>query len=208
MITVRKADDRGRGNHGWLESRHTFSFAEYRDPEHMGFRTLRVINEDRVAPGSGFPTHPHRDMEIITLVLEGSLEHRDSMGNGSVIRPGELQRMSAGSGVTHSECNASQTEPVHFYQIWILPDAQGIEPSYEQRAFDPQEMRNRLRPVASRAGDGGALTVHQDVTILLGHLTPGEQINHGLASGRHAWLQVLDGDIILNGMLAPHGDKE
>src|SRR3989442_11355181 len=172
MITIRKAEDRGHFDFGWLDTYHTFSFGEYYDPEFMGFRSLRVINEDRVAPRNGFPTHGHRDMEIITYVLEGELEHRDSMGNGSVIRPGEVQRMTAGTGVTHSEYNPSPGEAVHFLQIWILPERQGLPPSYEQRVFAAAELQGRLRLVASRDRRDGALTVHQDARLLAAPLGP------------------------------------
>jgi redox-sensitive bicupin YhaK (pirin superfamily) len=175
MITLRPADARGHADHGWLDSRHTFSFADYHDPRHMGFRALRVINDDRVAPAQGFGAHPHRDMEIVSYVLEGALEHRDSMGNGSVIRPGDVQRMSAGSGVTHSEFNASPKETVHFLQIWLLPEKRGGEPGYEQRNFPAEEKRGRLRLVASADGRDGSVTVRQDVALYAGIFRAGER---------------------------------
>ena len=206
MITVRPSDERGRSELGWLSSRHTFSFADYLDARHMGFRTLRVVNEDRVQPGGGFPTHGHRDMEIVTYVVEGALEHKDSLGTGSVIRPGEVQRMTAGTGVTHSEYNPSRTEPVHFLQIWILPERQGLAPGYEQRAFPAAEMQGRLRLVAARDGRDGSVTVHQDVRLLAARLAPGEEIVHSLAPGRHAWLQVVRGALVMNGTTLAAGD--
>jgi quercetin 2,3-dioxygenase len=199
MIQVRSAADRGHANHGWLDTYHTFSFASYRDPQHMGFRALRVMNEDVVAPGQGFGTHPHQDMEIVTYVLEGALEHRDSMGNGEVLRPGEFQRMSAGTGITHSEFNPSASEPVHLYQIWLFPERRGIEPSYEQKRFTEEERHNRLRLVAARDAAEGSLLIHQDARIFLATLDDGEHVTHTLATGRHAWLQVLRGDVTLNG---------
>src|SRR3989449_2195011 len=206
MITIRKAEDRGHFDFGWLDTYHTFSFGEYYDPEFMGFRSLRVINEDRVAPRNGFPTHGHRDMEIITYVLEGELEHRDSMGNGSVIRPGEVQRMTAGTGVTHSEYNPSRIEPVHFLQVWILPERQGLAPGYEQRTFPAAEMQGRPRVVASRDGRDGSLTVHQDAGILAARLAPGDEIVHSLSPGRHAWVQVVRGALALDGIALAAGD--
>jgi quercetin 2,3-dioxygenase len=199
MITIRKAAERGHFNHGWLDTWHTFSFGDYRDPQHTHFRALRVMNEDRVKPGQGFGTHPHRDMEIVTYVLSGALEHRDSMGNGEVLRPGEFQRMSAGTGITHSEFNPLKSEPVHLYQIWLFPENKGIEPSYEQKQFPEEERHNRLRLVASRDAADGSLLIHQDARIFLAMLDPGTQISHNLATGRHAWLQVLSGDVSLNG---------
>ena len=199
MILTRKADQRGHADHGWLNAYHTFSFASYRDPKHMGFRALRVMNEDRVAPGQGFGTHPHNDMEIVTYVLEGALEHRDSMGNGEVLRPGEFQRMTAGTGITHSEFNPSETEPVHLYQIWLFPDQKGHTPSYEQKAFPDEEQQNRLRLVASPTAEDGSLQIHQDARIYLSKLTSGNQVTHSIARGRHAWLQVLRGAVLLNG---------
>jgi redox-sensitive bicupin YhaK (pirin superfamily) len=206
MVSVRPSAERGRSELGWLSSRHTFSFADYRDPRHMGFRSLRVINEDRVQPGAGFPTHGHHDMEIVTYVVEGALEHEDSMGNGSVIRPGEVQRMTAGTGVTHSEYNPSRTEPVHFLQIWILPERQGLAPGYEQRAFPAAELQGRLRVVASRDGRDGAVTVHQDARLFAARLAPGEEIVHALAPGRHAWVQVVRGELALDGTALAAGD--
>lgn len=199
MIRVRKAEDRGHADHGWLQTHHTFSFAGYHDPAHMGFRSLRVMNEDRVQPGQGFGTHPHRDMEIVTYVLEGALEHRDSMGHGEVLRPGEFQRMSAGTGITHSEFNPSDTQSVHLYQIWLLPERRGIQPSYEQKRFDDGEIKNRLRLVASPDAADGSLKIHQDARIYLGKLDEHHRIVRQLAVDRHAWLQVLRGSVSLNG---------
>ena len=199
MIQVRKAGERGHANHGWLDTYHTFSFASYVDPEHMGYRSLRVMNEDFVAPGQGFGTHPHRDMEIVTYVLEGALEHKDSMGNGEVLRPGEFQRMSAGTGITHSEFNPSTDEPVHLYQIWLLPERKGIEPSYEQKRFPEEERRNRLRLVASPDAADGSLLIHQDARVYLACLDQDASTEHALAPGRGAWLQVLRGEVALNG---------
>jgi redox-sensitive bicupin YhaK (pirin superfamily) len=206
VISVRRADERGRSRFDWLDSRHTFSFADYHDPQHMGFRTLRVINEDRVAPGRGFGTHAHRDMEIVTWVLAGALEHRDSLGTGSVIRPGEVQRMSAGRGVAHSEFNASATEPVHFLQIWILPDAADLPASYAQRAIPLDELRGGLRPIVAPDGERGAVTIHQDARILATRLEPGERVRHDLAPGRHAWVQVTGGGLTLDGAALAAGD--
>ncbi|MEW4570308.1 pirin family protein [Tautonia sp. JC769] len=206
MIRVRKSGERGHFDHGWLDTYHTFSFARYIDRRHMGFRALRVINEDRVAPGRGFGTHPHNDMEIVTYVLSGALEHRDSLGTGSVIRPGELQRMTAGTGITHSEFNPSDAEPVHLYQIWLLPEREGLEPSYEQRAFPEEERRNRLRLVASPDGGNGSLTIGQDARLYLATLDGGRVVSHELAPGRHAWLQVLRGGVDLNGVGLEAGD--
>jgi redox-sensitive bicupin YhaK (pirin superfamily) len=199
MIEIRKAQDRGHANHGWLDTWHTFSFADYQDPAHDHFRALRVMNEDRVAPGRGFGTHPHRDMEIVTYVLEGALEHKDSMGNGEVLRPGEFQRMSAGTGITHSEFNPSPTEPVHLYQIWLFPERKGITPSYDQQRFPEEERHNRLQLVASRDAGEGSLLIHQDARIYLATLDAGRGVTHDLAPGRHAWLQVLRGAVTLNG---------
>ncbi len=199
MFQFRKAEDRGHANHGWLDTYHTFSFASYRDPRHMGFRSLRVMNEDFVQPGQGFGTHPHQDMEIVTYVLEGALEHKDSMGNGEVLRPGEFQRMSAGTGITHSEFNPSDVEPVHLYQIWLFPEQKGIEPSYEQKRFPEEERHNRLRLVASQDADAGSLLIHQNARVFLASLDEGQQVSHELSPGRHAWLQVLRGGVSLNG---------
>ena len=198
MIMRRLARERGHAQHGWLESYHTFSFADYYDPRHMGFRTLRVINEDRVQPGSGFGTHPHRDMEILSYVLEGALEHRDSLGTGSVIRPGEVQRMSAGTGVTHSEFNHLPCEIVHFLQIWILPERTGLAPSYEQRAFPAPEKQEQLRLVASRDGREGSVTIHQEVDLYVAVLAPGATVTQRLPPSRSAWVQVARGTLRLN----------
>ena len=199
MIRVRKAADRGHADHGWLDTWHTFSFSTYHDPAHTRFRALRVMNEDFVAPGKGFGTHPHNDMEIVTYVLEGALEHRDSMGNGEVLRPGEFQRMSAGTGITHSEFNPSADEPVHLYQIWLFPESRGIEPSYEQKRFPEEERHTRLRLVASRDAAEGSLRIHQDARIYLSTLDNGRELSIKLSPGRHAWLQVLRGVVSLNG---------
>ena len=206
MIRVRPSAARGHFDHGWLDTYHTFSFGDYFDREHMGFRSLRVLNEDRVAPGAGFGKHGHRDMEILTLVLEGELRHQDSMGNGSVIRRGRVQRMSAGTGVLHSEVNASADKPVHLIQIWILPDEERLTPEYEEREIDPEETRGKLRLIASRDGRDGSLKVHQDTSLWLTTLKKGEAISHGLAPGRHAWLQVARGTIALNGQVLETGD--
>ncbi len=198
-ITIRPSADRGHGRLDWLDSRHTFSFADYHDPRHMGLGALRVINEDRVAPGGGFDTHGHRDMEIVTYVLDGALEHRDNLGNGSVIRAGDVQRMTAGRGIMHSEFNHSASEPVHFFQIWIVPDRTGLEPGYEQRAFPAADRQGRLCLVAGRGGRDGALTLHQDADLHAALLAPGDQVDHGLAEGRRAWLQIARGAVDLNG---------
>ena len=206
MITIRRAKERGHANHGWLDTSHTFSFADYRDARHMGWGPLRVINEDRVAPGAGFPTHAHRDMEIITYILEGALEHRDSLGTGSVIRPGEVQRMSAGTGVRHSEYNASKTEPVHFLQIWIEPARAGIAPGYEQKTFADAERSGRLRLIAAADGREGAVTIHQDAAVYATTLARGERVEQALAAGRLAWLQVARGALLVNGERLAQGD--
>jgi redox-sensitive bicupin YhaK (pirin superfamily) len=206
MITVRKSEDRGHVDHGWLDTRHTFSFADYHDDAHMGFRALRVINEDRVAPGEGFGTHGHRDMEIVSYVLEGALAHRDSTGGAGVLRPGEVQRMSAGTGVTHSEFNGSRAEPVHFLQIWILPDRPGHRPSYEQTLFPEAERKGKLRLVASPDAAGGSLTLHQDARVYATILGKGEAVRHALAPGRHAWVQVARGEMSVNGRMLRAGD--
>jgi redox-sensitive bicupin YhaK (pirin superfamily) len=200
MIQVRKARDRGHAHHGWLDTFHTFSFANYQDHNHMRFRSLRVMNEDIVAPGQGFGTHPHQDMEIVTYVLEGALEHKDSMGNGEVLRPGEFQRMSAGTGITHSEFNPSDTEPVHLYQIWLFPERKGIAPSYEQKRFPAEGRQNQLQLVASRNAESGSLLIHQDARIYLSSVDAGQAITHPLPAGRYAWLQVLRGTASLNGL--------
>jgi redox-sensitive bicupin YhaK (pirin superfamily) len=203
---LRRARERGFADHGWLRSFHTFSFAEYHDPAHMGFRSLRVLNEDRVAPGGGFGTHPHRDMEIISYVLEGALEHRDSLGNGSIIRPGEVQRMTAGTGIRHSEFNASRTEGVHFLQLWILPARRGLAPSYEQRTFLPEERRDRLRLVASADGREGSVTVHQDVSIRAALLGRERAVTHEVRPGRGVWLHVARGAVRVGGERLVAGD--
>jgi quercetin 2,3-dioxygenase len=206
MISVRRAGERGHENYGWLDTQHTFSFGEYHDHAQMGFRSLRVINEDRVKPESGFGTHSHRDMEIVSYVLGGELGHKDSMGTGSVIRPGDVQRMSAGTGVTHSEWNHSKTEYVHFLQIWILPDRRGIPPSYEQKTLPPEATHNQLRLVASPDGRDGSVTVHQDAQIHVAKLEPGRQVAHPIAAGRHAWIQVASGTVEVNGTALAAGD--
>jgi redox-sensitive bicupin YhaK (pirin superfamily) len=206
VITIRHAEDRGHANHGWLDSHHTFSFADYHDPAHMGFRALRVINEDRITGGQGFGTHPHRDMEIISYVLAGGIEHRDSMGTGSVIRPDDVQRMSAGTGVTHSEFNASKTEPAHFLQIWLLPAQRGIKPSYEQKAFPKAEKQGRLRVVAAPDGRDGSVTIHTDAVVYAGVFATGEASALPLSRGRHAWVQVARGSVRVNGKDLVAGD--
>jgi hypothetical protein len=206
MIQIRPSHERGHANHGWLDSFHTFSFADYVDPDHMGHSVLRVINEDRVTPGAGFPTHGHRDMEIVSYVLDGALEHKDSMGNGSVIRPGDVQRMSAGTGVRHSECNASQTEGVHFLQIWILPDKNGHAPGYEQKHFEPETLGGQLHVIASPDGRGGSVTIHQNALLLATKLDGAQQLTHTLAPGRRAWVQVARGAVTLNGVALTAGD--
>ena len=205
MIQLRRGGERGHFSHGWLDTYHTFSFADYYDPRHMGFSVLRVINEDFVAPGQGFPMHAHRDMEIITWILEGALEHKDNLGTGSVIRPGEIQRMSAGTGIRHSEFNPSKREPVHLLQIWILPNRPGVTPSYEQKRFEDVELANRLRLVASPDGRDGSVTIHQDALVLAARLNGGE-LTHALAPGRRAWVQVARGEIALNGRRLAAGD--
>ncbi|HKU43526.1 MAG TPA: pirin family protein [Polyangiales bacterium] len=206
MLTLRPASERGAAQHGWLDSRHSFSFADYYDPKHMGFRSLRVINEDRVAPGQGFGAHPHRDMEIISYVLEGALQHRDSLGTGSVIRPGDVQRMSAGRGVTHSEFNASQSEPVHFLQIWLVPSERGIAPSYEQKTFADADKRGKLRVVAAPDAREGALELHTDAVVYAGLFGAGERAELELAAERHAWVQVARGKLRVNGRELAAGD--
>ncbi len=206
MIAIRRSDERGHADHGWLDTWHTFSFADYYDPRFMGFSELRVINEDRVAPGTGFPTHAHRDMEIVTYVLEGALEHRDSLGTGSVIRPGEVQRMSAGTGVRHSEYNASKTEPVHLLQIWIEPSAPGVAPSYEQKTIPDADKRGRLRLIASPDGRDGSVTIHQDARIYASVLDAGDKVEHAAAPGRRLWLQIARGAVTANGQWLGQGD--
>jgi len=206
MIHVRRSNQRGHARHGWLESFHTFSFADYYDPEFMGFRALRVVNEDRVQPGHGFPPHSHRDMEIITYIVDGALEHKDSIGNGSVIEPGDIQRMSAGTGVTHSEYNHSKRDLVHLLQIWVLPEAQSLEPSYEEKHFDPTSRQGQLRLVASRGGRDGSVVVHQDVEMYAALLNAGDQLQHPLGAGRGAWLQVVGGDLEVNRQPVGAGD--
>src|SRR6187401_1874504 len=206
MFLLRPASERGLADHGWLKSYHSFSFADYHDPRHMGFRALRVINEDRVQAGRGFGAHSHRDMEIISYVLEGALSHKDSLGTGSVIRPGEVQCMSAGRGVTHSEFNASDSEPVHFLQIWLLPSQRGLAPSYAQRAFAPEESAGRLRLVASPDGRDGSLTIHSDASLYTGSFAAGQRQTLGLARGRHAWVQVTRGALRVQGQLLSAGD--
>ncbi len=206
MITVRPSGERGLARHGWLESRHTFSFADYHDPAHMGFRALRVINEDRVQPGEGFGSHPHRDMEILTYVVEGALAHRDSTGSAGVIRPGDVQRMSAGTGIVHSEFNASRDEPVHFLQIWIVPDRPGLAPGYEQRTFPPAERTGRLRLLAAPDGRDGSLRLHQDASVWGAVLPAGTRVTHEPRAGRHAWLQMVKGKLSLNGVPLAAGD--
>jgi quercetin 2,3-dioxygenase len=206
MITVRPAAERGHFDHGWLDTCHTFSFASYHDPRHMGFRALRVINEDRVQPGEGFGTHAHRDMEILTWVLEGALEHKDSMGNGSIIRPGDIQRMSAGTGVTHSEFNPSREALVHFLQIWLLPRERGLAPGYEEKHFPPEARRGHLCLLAAGDRREGAVTIHQDADLWTGLLEQGESVRHALLPGRHAWLHVARGVVALNGSPLGAGD--
>jgi quercetin 2,3-dioxygenase len=206
MIAIRPAAERGRTDWGWLDSRHTFSFGEYFDPRHMGFRALRVINDDRVAPAAGFGTHGHRDMEILSYVLEGGLEHKDSTGGGGVIRPGEIQFMRAGSGVRHSEYNASKSEPVHFLQIWIVPDSDGLPPRYDQRTFDAEAARRGFVTLASMEGRDGAIQLQQDARLLVTRLAEGEERTHSLAPGRHAWLHVARGAVALSGQPLAEGD--
>ena len=205
-MKIRRSSERGHAEHGWLSSFHTFSFADYHDPEQMGFRALRVINEDRVQAGQGFGTHGHRDMEIISYVLEGEIQHKDSMGTGSIIRPGEVQRMSAGRGVQHSEFNPSKKDGLHFLQIWIVPARAGIDPSYEQKAFPAAERQGKLRLVASQDARQGSVTVHQDVSLYAGLLGAGERTRHEVTKGRHAWVHVAKGSLELNGTRLDTGD--
>ena len=206
MLAIRPAEERGVANFGWLDSRHTFSFGHYHDPRFMGFGPLRVINEDRVKPSQGFGTHGHSDMEIISYVLDGALEHKDSLGTGSIIRPGDVQRMTAGTGVRHSEFNASDEDPVHFLQIWILPEKNGLEPSYEQKAFTAEDKRGQLRLVGSRDGRDGTVTIHQDVDLYASLLDDGESVSHRFAEGRYGWLQVARGGVRLDGNVLTAGD--
>jgi quercetin 2,3-dioxygenase len=206
MLTIRRANDRGHANHGWLDSFHSFSFADYYDPAHMGFRNLRVINDDRIAGGGGFGTHPHRDMEIITYVLDGAVQHKDSMGNGSVIRPGDVQRMSAGTGVRHSEFNDSKQDELRLLQIWIMPAKQGIEPGYEQKMFEPSEKQGNLRLVASPTGENGSVTLHADAKLYAGLLGPADRVEHVVPPGRHAWVQVARGKVRVDGHELGEGD--
>jgi len=205
MIALRKAEDRGGFNHGWLDTKHSFSFAHYYDPKHMGFGPLRVINEDRILPGAGFPTHGHENMEIITYVINGALEHRDSMGNGSVIRPGDVQRMTAGTGIRHSEFNASDKEPVHLLQIWILPEKEELAPGYQEAHFEEQEKKNKLRLIASRDGRQGSVTIHQSVDLYASQLSAGNRLSHELENSS-AWLQMIEGVLTLNGHTLMAGD--
>jgi quercetin 2,3-dioxygenase len=206
MITIRKANERGHADHGWLDSHHTFSFADYQDPKHMGFRALRVINDDRVAPGQGFGAHPHRDMEIISYVLDGALAHKDSTGTDGVIRPGDVQRMSAGTGVVHSEFNASRTEPVHFLQIWLIPGQRGIAPGYEQKTFPAADKQGRLRLVASPDGRDGSLVIHTDAQVHAGVLDKGESASMPIAAGRSVWIHVARGAVRVNDRDLTEGD--
>jgi quercetin 2,3-dioxygenase len=206
MINIRHSEERGGGNHGWLRTHHTFSFDQFYDPRWMGFRSLRVINEDWVAGGQGFPAHPHRDMEIITYILKGGIEHKDSLGTSSIIRPGDGQRMSAGRGIRHSEMNPSPTEAAHLLQIWITPDKSGHEPSYEQKTFPEAEKQGKLRLIASPDGKDGSVTLHQDASLYVSLLSPGQEVKHELGEGRHAWLQVAKGSVELNGQKLVQGD--
>ena len=206
MITIRKSADRGHANHGWLDTHFTFSFADYYDPKHVHFRTLRVMNDDRIAGGGGFPTHPHSDMEIVTYVLEGALAHKDSMGNGSVIRPGDVQYMSAGTGVAHSEFNASDRETVHMYQIWMFPDKKDYEPAYDQKHFSSEDKRGKLRLVASPDGRDGSVKIRQDNELYAAVLAQGESVKHALQADRHAYVQVARGSVTLNGKQLETGD--
>ena len=206
MQTIRPSSERGRANFGWLDSRHSFSFGQYMDPDHMGFGPLRVINEDRVSPGAGFGTHGHADMEILSIVLDGALEHKDSMGKAAVIKPGDVQRMSAGTGVRHSEYNASEVDPVPFLQIWIIPEAEGIEPSYEQKSFSDEERRSDLKLLGSRDGRDGSITIHRDVDLYGSVLQDGESLVHEIGSGRGIWVQMIRGAVRANGEPVIAGD--
>ncbi len=206
MLTIRKSSERGHANHGWLDSHHTFSFANYYDPAHMSYRSLRVINEDRVAPGRGFGAHPHRDMEILSYVLKGKLAHKDSMGHIEILGPNEIQRMSAGRGVVHSEFNGSENEPVHFLQIWLEPATNGTAPSYEQIKFEPEEKLNRFKLLASQQQAPGAAVINQDVSVSVAELEPGKSLSYALAVDRHAWLHVIHGEVKVNGTTLASGD--
>lgn len=206
MITTRKSEDRGHFNLGWLDTYHTFSFDQYFDPAYMHFRSLRVVNEDRVKPGQGFPFHSHRDMEIITYILSGALEHRDSMGNGSVIRPGDVQRMTAGKGVSHSEFNSSADEPVHLLQIWIVPSTRNLEPGYEEKAFTSADRQGKLRLIASNDGRDGSVTIHQDASVYASLLNDGEKAEHMLGENRFAWIQIAKGEVRVNDVVLKQGD--
>lgn len=206
MLTIRKSEERGHANHGWLDSYHTFSFANYYDPQHMAFRSLRVINQDVIAGGKGFGTHPHRDMEIITYMLDGALEHKDSMGNGSIIHVGDVQRMSAGTGITHSEFNHSSTETAHLLQIWILPNQQNVTPSYEQISFSREEKLNQLRLIASPDGRDRSVTIHQDANIYASILEDGAEVTHTVNPNRYAWIQVARGNVLVGDRLLNAGD--
>ena len=206
MIAIRKSDERGHADHGWLDTRFSFSFSDYYDPKHIHFRTLRVMNDDRIAGGGGFPTHPHRDMEIVTYVLEGALAHKDSMGNGSVIRPGDVQYMSAGTGVAHSEFNASDQKTVHMYQIWMFPDKQNYTPTYDQKHFSEADKRGKLRLVVSPDGRDGSVKIRQDNELYATVLAPGESVKHALKTDRHAYVQVARGSVTLNGKTLEAGD--
>lgn len=205
-LVLRKAADRGHVDHGWLQSAHSFSFASYQDPQHMGYRSLRVINDDHVAAGKGFGTHSHQNMEIVTYVLEGALEHKDSLGNGTVMRPGDVQRMTAGTGVSHSEFNPSAAEGVHLLQIWIIPNQIGLEPSYEQRFFEKADRQNQLRLIASPDGREGSVVVHQDVNLYAALLSAGEQVEWAVGANRHFWIQVARGSVQVNGTRLETGD--
>jgi quercetin 2,3-dioxygenase len=206
MITFRDRSTRGQSRTGWLDSKHSFSFGDYYDPEHIGFRALRVINEDRIIPGAGFPRHGHRDMDILSYVLDGALQHKDSIGNGTVIRPGEIQRMSAGTGVEHSEFNASQSKPAHFLQIWLIPEKRGIKPSYEQKSVPLEERRGKLRLVAAPDAPEGAVTLHEDARVYVANLAAGERVSHDIAPDRGVWVQVARGIVGLNGTELREGD--
>jgi hypothetical protein len=206
MIALRPAAERGATDLGWLDSRHTFSFGEYHDGRHMGFRSLRVINDDRVVAGAGFGRHPHRDMEIFSYVLEGQLAHKDSLGTGATVGPGEVQKMSAGTGILHSELNPSPSEPLHFLQVWIIPARTGLEPSYEQKAFGDNDKRGRLKLIGSEDGRQGSITFHQNVAIYASILGEGDAVEHAIASGRRAWLQVARGAVVVNGVRLGEGD--